>query len=468
MEKIHRLVAGLLSVILLFTAGCSKPIELPEKPPADVATVPTETTKSTFEDTSLVSLRSAMVGTPQVFAVAYFGYHETGLPIDPFEVMQENAPQLCADLPFLLDIPPERIIGESGELFCIVPLDENAIVAVSKGMWFDDIKQCMYEESLYFSESGEPILVFCNSAGFEPDVQVFISGSSGEVFWYPMIDDNLCAIPVRNDNGDMLFYDFSPYREMLVNRYRSMGDGWTVPTADILRGSTWCWDGFLKDGREVSYQLSFHGDTLSVQWNDGIDEESHVYRDAHWELTNEEDFAILSIDFREMAGVLRYNLRYHEEFGILYLGMDVMQEEMPIGWEPLYRYMTLPIVPEPVEMLGKWELAWTEVEGDRNEAEPGSCSIEIGISASSGFLMSYTSREFPHNNFENEHLSYDEREMYYGCGNDMWVGDLDYVGPWDTTYTVTLTVDDILIKQNYFLLDGAPTVSYEYFCRAEE
>ena len=42
---------------------------------------------------------------------------------------------------------------------------------------------------------------------------------------------------------------------------------------------------------------------------------------------------------------------------------------------------------------------------------------------------------------------------------------MDYVGPWETTYTVTMTADDILIKQNYFLLDGAPSVSYEYFRR---
>ena len=117
-------------------------------------------------------------------------------------------------------------------------------------------------------------------------------------------------------------------------------------------------------------------------------------------------------------------------------------------------------------MLGDWETAWTEVEGDRNEAEPGTCSIEIQMSASSGLLMSYTSHEFPHNNFENELLTFDERELHYGCGNDSWVADLNYVGLWDTTYTVTLTADDILIKQNYFLLDGAPSVSYEYFRRA--
>ena len=468
MKKMRQIAAILLSVMVLFTAGCA-PAKQPEKPTVDVETNPTEITVPISEDTSLLSLRQAMVETPQLFAVAYFGYHETGLPIDPVEVMQKNAPQLCADLPFLLDIPAERIIGESGELFCIVPLDENATVAVSKGIWDEESEQYIYEESLYFSETGEPILLFCNNAGFEPDTQLYISGPSGKLMWYPQVDDNICPDPLRNDNWDFLFYDFSPYQEALISKHEDMkATGWIAPTADMLCGSTWLWERFLKDGREVSYQLSFHGDTLSVQWYDGIDAEPHVYRDAQWELTYEDDYAILSIDFREMAGVLRYNLLYHEEFELLYVGMDVTQGEMPIGWEPLFRFLGRPEPPEPVEMLGRWELAWTEVEGDRNEAEPGSCTIEIGMSASSGFLMSYYSREFPRNNFENEHLTFDEREMYYGCGNDAWVADLDYIGPWDTSYTVTLTVDDILIKQNYFLLDGAPTVSYEYFRRVEE
>ena len=82
--------------------------------------------------------------------------------------------------------------------------------------------------------------------------------------------------------------------------------------------------------------------------------------------------------------------------------------------------------------------------------------------------MSYTSREFPDNNFSNELLTIDARQMYILCGNDEWVADVNYTGPWDTTYAVTLTVDDILIKQNYFLLDGAPSVSYEYFSRVAE
>ena len=81
MKKIHQLAAILLSGILLLTAGCSKPIDLPEKP-----TVPPEATEAISEDTSLFSLRQAMVETPQVFAVAYFGYQnnwDSDLPVDP-------------------------------------------------------------------------------------------------------------------------------------------------------------------------------------------------------------------------------------------------------------------------------------------------------------------------------------------------------------------------------------------------
>ena len=119
-------------------------------------------------------------------------------------------------------------------------------------------------------------------------------------------------------------------------------------------------------------------------------------------------------------------------------------------------------------MIGEWELVRTELEDDHSDAEPGACTVEIMSAASGGLLMSYISQDFPGNNFYDELLTIDMRQMHTLCGNDEWVADVDYVGPWDTTYTVTLTADDVLIKQNYYLLDGAPTVSYEYFCRVAE
>ena len=475
MRKKQTWIAALLALVLLLSAGCGKSPDSIK----DNIVVPTEATapvtdppRELASDASLTSLRQAMIETPQLFAVAYFGYHETldsQLPVDSFAVMREYAPQLCADLPFLLEIPEDRVIGESGDLFCIVPLDVGATVAVSKGYWDEENQQYIYDDMLYSSAAGDPFLLFCNSGGWEPDTQVYISGKSGEVFWYPQEDDNRCVNSQRNDDGEVLFFDFSPYRELLMATHSGMKDsGWVMPTKDSLTGTTWSWSRFLKDGRDVIYRVTFEEDILSVRWNDGIDEQDHEYLYAPWELTYDEGFAILSIDFREMAGVLHYNLLYHEAYEELYVAMDAVQEEMPIGAEPLYRYLLREIPPEPTGMIGEWELVWREVEDDRSYAESGECTVEIMSAASGSLLMSYSSQEFPEDNFYNELLTIDMRQMHTLCGNDEWVADVDYVGPWDTTYTVTLTSDDVLIKQNYFLLDGAPTVSYEYFYRIGE
>lgn len=402
MRKKQTWIAALLAGILFLSAGCGKsPDSIKDKIVMPTAPA-TEPTGKVAEDASLNSLRQAMVETPQLFAVAYFGYHETQdslLPVDPFAVMQENAYWLCQEMPFLLEIPEDRIIGGGGDLFCIVPLDEEATVAVSKGYWDEENQQYIYDDMLYSSAAGDPILLFCNNAGWEPDTQVYISGKSGEVFWYPQEDDNRCVNCQRNDDGEELFHDFSPYRESLMARHSGMKDsGWAMPTKESLTGTTWSWSGFLKDGRDVSYRVTFDEDTLSVRWNDGIDEQDHEYLYALWELTYDEGFAILSIDFGEMAGVLRYNLLYHEAYEELYVAMDAVQEEMPIGSEPLYRYLVREVAPEPTDMIGEWELVWMEVEGDRSYAESGECTIEIMSAASGSLLMSYTSQEFPEKN----------------------------------------------------------------------
>lgn len=469
-RHIRFLIAALLAFSLIITAGCI------EKPAA-----PTETTASTTQaavpseaDASLVSLRQALVETPQLFAVAYFGCHyniDSDLPVDPIAVMKEQAPGLCQDLPFLLEIPKERIIGEYGDLFCIVPLDVRAQVAVSLGAWDESNEEYIYEESLCLSESGEPILLFCNHAGWEPDTQLQISGPSGTVTWYPQIDDNLCPMPLIDDNLDLLFFDFSPYRELLAADYRNMKENieWegVLPTGDMLVGSTWVWYGCLKDGREVSYRVTFDEAVLSVFWNDGIDIMDQEYLYAPWELTYEEGFAVLSIDFEGFAGVHRYNLMYSEFYGDLYVGMDVLQDEMPIGWEPLYRYMTQPVTPDPIEMAGTWELAWTEVEGDRNEAAPGLQIIDIKTDYEGLYWISYQNNLDPAWNYHNKELVVFPFALYYGCGNNEWSATVNYTGINDTGYAVTLLDYQTLLVQSSWEMDGAPMVGYEWYRRVE-
>ena len=360
MKITHRMLAAVLVCLLLLTVGCGTVPENGQQTEQGAVQVEDhEMEQMTEEDDSLDFIRQTMSGGSYLFAVAYFGYHETmdsDLPVDPYEAMGTEAPQLCESLPFLLEIPADRVIGETGDLFCIVPLEENATVAVSKGEWDISSEQYLYEESLYYRERGEPILVFCNNEGWEPDTQLNISGAYGEAVWYPYADDNQCAAPLRNDDWEALFYDFSPYREMLIKDYADMKGEWVMPTEEMLQNTYWAWEGYRKDGLETSYQLFFHDDTLSIQWNDGIDVDAHVYMNAPWTLTQEEDYAVLSIDFGEFAGVLRYDLLYHEDYEQLYFGMDVSGEAMPIGWEPLHRFLTALGRPIPPiwQVSGSW------------------------------------------------------------------------------------------------------------------
>ena len=109
-------------------AGCTTALEPQETQPTEPAystetpTAAEKTQPARSEDdlaeVSLASFRQAMVGTPQLFGVAYFGDTTQALdqPVNPFSVMQEAAPQLCEDLPFLLAVPEGNVVGISGQL----------------------------------------------------------------------------------------------------------------------------------------------------------------------------------------------------------------------------------------------------------------------------------------------------------------------------------------------------------------
>lgn len=469
-----KVICVFLSILLfcsiVFAAGCTKK---PAQSLEGTFSTGPSATDGNAGDASLNSLRQAMVETQQVFAVACFGCHrneDLELPVDPLEAMQSQAPELCEDLPFLLEIPEDRSIGENGDLFCIVPRDEDATVAVNQGIWNGEKEVYEYTDVIYRSESGEPILLFCNNEGWEPSVQVVITDTEGTaVIWYPIMDDNHCADPLHNENGENLFFDFSPYGEMLGMDYKRMKANmeWeaVLPTEDMLIGSTWEWFGILKDGREVSYRVTFQEEVLSVRWNDGIDKLDHEYLDAPWELTEDEGYAVLSIDFRELAGVLRYNLLYSESFDELYVGMDVLQDDMPIGSEPLFRIMRQPVTPDPTEMVGTWELAWTEVEGDRNEAEPNEKIIEITMDGDGLYWINYIDNNFPERSFYNKELVVFPDEIYYGCGNDQWSATVNYTGENNTEYALTVLTDGSLMLQQYWEMDGAPWVAYGWYER---
>ena len=69
-------------------------------------------------------------------AVAYLGYRKQGDSTPLSGWLVENCAGLVEAMPFLLHIPAERILGAGwGDLFCIVPQDENTSLAVNHVIW---------------------------------------------------------------------------------------------------------------------------------------------------------------------------------------------------------------------------------------------------------------------------------------------------------------------------------------------
>lgn len=303
------------------TASAAEPTEAPEGP-------------------SLTIFRQAMIGTSQLFAAAFFGY--VPQDADPFAIMQEAAPQLCEDLPFLLTIREENVIGTFGYLFCIVPVDENATVAVNRRLWNPETESYEEPEVLYRSESGSPILVMCPNEDWIPDTEVVITDSNGTVtVWSPYIDPSYHISALRNENGEDLIFDFTSYDEL-----------------------------------------------PNPGWNQEIDSS---------------------------------------------------------------------------ELIGTWELSWTEVEGDRNEAESGVCTIKITPDETGFYRFTLVNRDFPEENIQDRELLVVPCELYPGCGNDQWIGEVTEASGDNVQYTLTLLEDGTLLVQTYWEMDGIPMVSYGWY-----
>ena len=308
-------------------------------PTADT-TIPTNDS----EDPSLVIFRQAMVETPQIFAAAFFGH--VPQDADPFAVMQEAAPQLCEDLPFLLTIGQDHILGVEGQLFCIVPADENATVAVNRRPWNAEAESYEEPEVLYRSESGSPILVMCPNEDWIPDTEVVITDSNGTVtIWSPYLDPSYHISALRNDNGESLIFDFTSYDEL-----------------------------------------------PNPGWNQGIDSS---------------------------------------------------------------------------ELVGTWELAWTEVEGDRIEAAPGVCTIEITPEEKGFYRFTYANKDFPGENIQDRELLVGPGELYPDCSNNQWIGKVTEESGDPVHYALTLLEDGTLLLQTYWEMDGMPWVSYGWYERVD-
>jgi len=120
---------------------------------------------------------------------------------------------------------------------------------------------------------------------------------------------------------------------------------------------------------------------------------------------------------------------------------------------------------DSAELVGTWEQAWAEVEGDRNEIAPGVCTIEITSDETGFFRFTYTNKDFPEENIRGRELIVIPGELYPGCGNGQWIGEVTEESADPVCYALTVLEDGTLLLQTYWEMDGMPWVSYGWYER---
>ena len=251
-----------------------------------MSTPPAQYAFSQEAETSLEWLRDRIDFPTTRFGAAYLGY-VGGLFEEGFEAgfpswLLETNEALLLEYPFIAEINEEHIIGGAGHLYCIVPVDENATVAINRVQWNEKTQTDEVTEVLYRSESGEPVLLFANLDGvaYEADTQVFITDNNGNTCeWYPSLDAMSYLAPCISEAGDYLSFDFTEYAWYNAPAEFSawLADGWSGMTALGLAGSQpdgmgWITETMVGETSRYAYfSLRFYledetGGTVDLNW----------------------------------------------------------------------------------------------------------------------------------------------------------------------------------------------------------
>ena len=217
---------------------------------------------------SLALLQGGLIYSDQTTgAVAYLGQRERRDRSPMTDWLLENCGDLASALPFLLDIPAERVLGAGyGNLYCIVPRDENTSLAVNHITWeaYGNGLHPEADEVLYREEYAQPVLVFVDAD--EPDIEIVLVTNEGvSLEWIPQIDEYEIPIIPIGDDGEAMLMDFAIFGYTtgldygddwdLENwgpndgNWEPAGDNWWLPPTDAgLENTTWicdCWMGSL-------------------------------------------------------------------------------------------------------------------------------------------------------------------------------------------------------------------------------
>ena len=238
----------------------------------EVSVSPAPETDQEQAKASVALLRRSMAEFDrQACAVAYLGHREKGDGASLSDWLRTNCSGLTNELPFILSIPSERVLGGSyGDLFCFVPRDENSSFAVNRVKWAPGRSSVRPQnvEVLYRSEKAQPVLVFCHCEEYldEPDIEIHVIAENGaDVTWYPQLDEWGNIVLPADSDGNAAMLDFTIFGDTTGLDYSGdwndpPDDGWWLPpTNEGLADTSWSWENWTMELRRGSGDPDYFG-----------------------------------------------------------------------------------------------------------------------------------------------------------------------------------------------------------------
>ena len=249
------------------------------------------------------------------FAVAYIGdidgkLSDLALPLRDW--MNDKAPMLCAEYPFIRNIPQERVVDDRGSLFCVVPRDPDATVVVNRIRWSEAKGDYETIKELYRSQSGEPILLFVSydleKTPFETTELRLTDRYGDTLSWLPTAGS--LSLPYDFENDKNLAFDFTFYSQEGNDEPDGSDFGWTCPDGSQLTQKLWVWRGEADKPAIATLELNANssqendwGSGTFIWWYESDYTTPEEVYEGDWSLSaNGEYSGVLTLDMTRTGG----------------------------------------------------------------------------------------------------------------------------------------------------------------------
>ena len=249
------------------------------------------------------------------FAVAYIGdidgkLSDLALPLRDW--MNDKAPMLCAEYPFIRNIPQERVVDDRGSLFCVVPRDPDATVVVNRIRWSEVKGDYETIKELYRSQSGEPILLFVSydleKTPFETTELRLTDRYGDTLSWLPTT--GAVSLPYDYQNERNLAMDFTFYSQEGNDGDDGSDFGWTCPDGSQLTQRLWVWNGETDKPAIATLELNanssqenYWGSGTFIWWYESDYTTPEEVYEGDWSLSaNGEYSGVLTLDMTRTDG----------------------------------------------------------------------------------------------------------------------------------------------------------------------